>query len=146
MVSHDHDHNPDQGQDYDQTNKRDAEGGKAPGAPVSLCPASERVVEAPAIEPAGSELTSDDEFIANNVDEDLVSVASSIYAHTYERGRRYHTYENSRYPIPNDDIEQGREDMKHVMLMELTDGKLFYSPIGKHPQKIVDIGTGTGKY
>jgi hypothetical protein len=42
-------------------------------------------------------------------------------------------------------LEQNREDMKHAMLMELTDGKLLYAPIGDYPQKIVDIGTGTGE-
>lgn len=47
--------------------------------------------------------------------------------------------------IPNDDTEQSREDMKHAMLLELTDGKLFYAPIGDHPQQILDIGTGTGE-
>jgi hypothetical protein len=26
----------------------------------------------------------------------------------------------SRYPIPNDDAEQNRDDMKHAMMLELT--------------------------
>lgn len=30
------------------------------------------------------------------------------------------------------------------MMMELTDGKLFYAPVGENPQKIIDLGTGTG--
>ena len=73
------------------------------------------------------------------------NVASSIYAHTYEHGRRYQIFKNSRYPIPNDDFEQNREDMKHAMLMELTDGALFFAPIGDEPQQILDVGTGTGE-
>jgi hypothetical protein len=73
-----------------------------------------------------------------------VSVTSSVFAHTYEHGRRYQHFKNGRYPIPNDDQEQNREDMKHAMLMELTDGVLFYAPVGDNPQKILDIGTGTG--
>lgn len=97
------------------------------------------------IEAAGSEPFSEDEFYPESVTSDFASASSSVYAHTYEKGRRYQTFKNSRYPIPNDDQEQMREDMKHAMLMELTDGKLFYSPVGTHPQKIVDIGTGTGK-
>ncbi|KAH8193698.1 hypothetical protein TruAng_012135 [Truncatella angustata] len=72
------------------------------------------------------------------------SVNSSIYAHTYENGRRYHSFKNGRYPIPNDDQEQHREDMKHVMMLEMTDGRLCYAPVGDNPQKIMDIGTGTG--
>ncbi|KAK3388291.1 S-adenosyl-L-methionine-dependent methyltransferase [Sordaria brevicollis] len=72
------------------------------------------------------------------------SATSSIYAHTYEHGRRYQSYKNSRYPIPNDDAELSREDMKHAMLLELLDGQLALAPIGKNPQHILDIGTGTG--
>ena len=74
------------------------------------------------------------------------SVTSSIYAHTFENGRRYQHFKNGRYPIPNDDEELNREDMKHAMLMELCDGQLFYAPIGKHPHKILDVGTGTGRW
>lgn len=73
------------------------------------------------------------------------SATDSVYAHTYENGRRYHFFKNSRYPLPDDDMEQSREDMKHSMMLELTDGKLFYAPVGDHPQQILDIGTGTGK-
>lgn len=72
------------------------------------------------------------------------SVSSSVYAHTIENGRRYQHFKNGRYPIPNDDEELNREDMKHAMLMELCDGQLFYAPIGENPDKILDIGTGTG--
>ncbi|KAK1716500.1 S-adenosyl-L-methionine-dependent methyltransferase [Colletotrichum lupini] len=72
------------------------------------------------------------------------SVTSSVYSHEYDNGRRYHSYRHGRYPLPNDDEEQGRENMKHVMNLELCDGKLFYAPIGDNPHKIIDIGTGTG--
>jgi ribosomal protein L11 methylase PrmA len=30
------------------------------------------------------------------------------------------------------------------MMLELLDGKLFLAPVGDHPQKIIDLGTGTG--
>jgi len=91
---------------------------------------------------------SEDEFLATGWDATAsnasTSVTSSIYRHCYENGRRYHAYRHGRYPIPNDDQEQNREDMKHAMMLELTDGRLFFSPIDKNPQKIIDIGTGTG--
>ncbi|KND92898.1 hypothetical protein TOPH_02406 [Tolypocladium ophioglossoides CBS 100239] len=72
-----------------------------------------------------------------------MSITSSVYACTYERGRRYNCFKDGQYPIPNDDQEQDREDIKHAMHMELTDGALFNSPIGDNPQSIMDIGTGT---
>jgi hypothetical protein len=71
------------------------------------------------------------------------SITSSVYAHTIEHGRRYQHFKNGRYPIPNDEAELNREDMKHAMLMELCDGQLFFSPV-ENVQKVLDIGTGTG--
>ncbi|OAQ89460.1 helix-turn-helix, Psq [Purpureocillium lilacinum] len=102
-------------------------------------------VEAPTIEVA-SQPGEEDEFDLTDdpFNDGSTSVTSSVYACTYERGRRYQCFKNGRYPIPNDDQEQDREDMKHAMLMELTDGTLFFSPVGDNPQSILDIGTGTG--
>ncbi|KYK56525.1 S-adenosyl-L-methionine-dependent methyltransferase [Drechmeria coniospora] len=100
----------------------------------------------PTIE-AASQPGEENEFEINEepFNDGTASVSSSVYAFTYERGRRYHCFKNGRYPIPNDDQEQEREDMKHAMLMELTDGTPFYAPTGDHPQTIVDVGTGTGE-
>ncbi|TFA99397.1 Secondary metabolism regulator LAE1 [Trichoderma ghanense] len=73
-----------------------------------------------------------------------VTVRSSIWEHEYEGGRRYHHYRHGRYPLPNDDIEQEREYMKHIIHMQLTGGKLFNAPIAPNPQRILDLCTGTG--
>ncbi|KEY66307.1 hypothetical protein S7711_02769 [Stachybotrys chartarum IBT 7711] len=75
---------------------------------------------------------------------DSASLRSSILEHSYVNGRRYHRYRHGRYPIPNDESEQNREDMLHTMMLEATDGRLFYAPIVSHPQKVIDLGTGTG--
>ncbi|CAM1504356.1 Fc.00g019470.m01.CDS01 [Cosmosporella sp. VM-42] len=74
------------------------------------------------------------------------SVAPSIFDHEHEHGRRYHSYISGRYPLPNDIGEQHREDMTHALMVELADGKLFLSDIGDCPQKIIDVGTGTGTW
>lgn len=101
------------------------------------------------IEPGGSD--EDGEFSPSEFDaeslsnvSDSTSLNSSILEHSFVNGRRYHRYRHGRYPIPNDDTEQNREDMLHNMMLEATDGKLYYAPIGTHPQKIIDLGTGTG--
>jgi len=100
-----------------------------------------------AIEPHGGEVE-DDEFEPSDyesaVETETTSLSSSIVAHNYENGRRYHKFRHGRYPIPNDDIEQNREDMKHAMMLELTNGRLFTAPIGDNPLSILDLGTGTG--
>ncbi|KAK3332960.1 S-adenosyl-L-methionine-dependent methyltransferase [Cercophora scortea] len=73
-----------------------------------------------------------------------VSLTSSIYQHSYHHGRRYQTFRSGRYPMPSDQIEQDREDMKHIMMLELTEGEYFLAPIDGGPKKIIDLGTGTG--
>ncbi|OTB02713.1 hypothetical protein M426DRAFT_193069 [Hypoxylon sp. CI-4A] len=99
---------------------------------------------------AGPEDLQDDEFETSDFDTDSISmfgsVPSTIYRHAYDNGRRYHKYRFGTYPIPNDETEQNREDMKHAAILELTNGKYFYAPIGDHPQKIIDLGTGTGTW
>lgn len=38
-----------------------------------------------------------------------------------------------------------REGFKHKLYLDyILDGKLFLAPIGDHPQKIIDLGTGFG--
>ncbi|KAE8441209.1 hypothetical protein EG329_005609 [Mollisiaceae sp. DMI_Dod_QoI] len=53
------------------------------------------------------------------------------------------TVANTRYLLPNDEVELDREDMKHHEWMLITDFRLHLSPIGENPQRILDIGTGT---
>lgn len=102
------------------------------------------------IEAGGSD--EDGEFSASDFDPDdssslrssSTSISSSILEHSYQNGRRYHRYRHGRYPLPNDEAEQNREDMLHAMMLEATDGRLFYAPVGENPQRIADLGTGTG--
>ncbi|KAI9744019.1 MAG: hypothetical protein M1818_002753 [Claussenomyces sp. TS43310] len=72
------------------------------------------------------------------------SVSSSVMAHVFENGRRYHRYREGKYNFPNDEREQEREDMKHACVLNLCEGNLLYAPVGEYPQNIIDLGTGTG--
>ncbi|TLD27320.1 hypothetical protein PspLS_04783 [Pyricularia sp. CBS 133598] len=100
------------------------------------------------------------------------SVTSSVYAHIHEHGRSVllhivfmsctanlsilcakqvyirerNKYKYGRYPIPNDENEEGRESLRHSMVLTLLKGKMFLAPIGDHPQRIVDLGTGFGQW
>lgn len=53
-------------------------------------------------------------------------------------------FREGAYNFPNDESEQDREDMKHAMVLDLCGGKLHFADIGKNPQNILDMGTGTG--
>ncbi|WZH50332.1 uncharacterized protein QYS62_011576 [Fusarium acuminatum] len=45
---------------------------------------------------------------------------------------------------PNDEDEQERMDLVHHIYSILLDGKLHFAPIDENPQRVLDLGTGTG--
>jgi len=73
-------------------------------------------------------------------------LTSSIYAYRYENGRRYHAYRDGKYLLPNDEAEQDRLDLRHHVCSLVLGGRLFRAPIGSNPQRVLDIGTGTGAW
>ncbi|KAM0428955.1 hypothetical protein ACHAPT_006758 [Fusarium lateritium] len=72
------------------------------------------------------------------------SLASSVINYKYENGRRYHAFRAGTYLLPNDDTEQDRMDLVHHIYRLLLGGKLFLAPFTKEPQRVLDLGTGTG--
>lgn len=60
-----------------------------------------------------------------------------------ENGRRYHAHRAGSYPLPNDEKERDRLDLKHHIMMLLCDNHLHLAPLVK-PERVLDIGTGTG--
>jgi hypothetical protein len=85
-----------------------------------------------------------DDGYESDTESTTTSLASVLQQHTYERGLRYHAFQDGKYPFPNDENEQNRDDMKHAMIMELCEGKLYYAPIREAAPTILDLGTGTG--
>jgi hypothetical protein len=50
----------------------------------------------------------------------------------------------AEYGMPIDEDELDRIDMKHRMYTMLLDENYFLAPIGSNPQRILDLGTGSG--
>lgn len=73
------------------------------------------------------------------------SLSSSVRDYRFENSRRYHRFKEGLYQFPNDMPEQEREDMKHTVAVHLLGGKLHNAPLD-NPQRILDIGTGTGSW
>ncbi|KAI9041879.1 class I SAM-dependent methyltransferase [Aspergillus affinis] len=71
------------------------------------------------------------------------SITSSAMNYQYENGRRYHSYHEGVYLLPNDEQEQDRLDLSHHIYRMLLKGELGRAPI-KNPRRVLDIGTGTG--
>lgn len=92
-----------------------------------------------------SDETFDDEGFAQSVNTSYVtSIASEIHGEVEENGRTYRAYGKNAYGLPVDEAEQGRNELKHCKFMLLLGDKLHLSPIKEAPQRILDLGTGSG--
>ena len=72
------------------------------------------------------------------------SIVSSITDYKYEHGRRYHAYQEGRYLLPNDEVEQNRMDLQYHAVRLVFGDKLFFAPLEKDMKRVLDVGTGTG--
>ncbi|OJJ42306.1 hypothetical protein ASPZODRAFT_170261 [Penicilliopsis zonata CBS 506.65] len=72
------------------------------------------------------------------------SLLSEVKNYKYENGRRYHSYREGQYVLPNDEMEQDREDLLHHIRSLLFQGRLYHAPLKKDISAAFDIGTGTG--
>ena len=89
-----------------------------------------------------------DDDVDSGFEDDLASVqstslASSVLNYQYENGRRYHAYRAGQYPLPNDETEQSRMDLLHHIWRKMLGGDLLRKK-PKSPQRMLDVGTGTG--
>jgi SAM-dependent methyltransferase len=74
---------------------------------------------------------------------DMQSLTDSVTDYPVEWGRTYHRYKEDSYLYPNDPEERERMNLMLACMKRLHHGKLFLSPV-KNPEKVLDIGTGTG--
>jgi SAM-dependent methyltransferase len=69
---------------------------------------------------------------------------SAITKYVYQNGRRYHSYRQGTYWGPNDETAQDNLDLFHHIFTLTLNGSLFLAPITSNPQRVLDLGTGTG--
>ncbi|KAK2762057.1 hypothetical protein FQN54_001064 [Arachnomyces sp. PD_36] len=91
-----------------------------------------------------SELNDDSSYEDDVNSTYTASLSSSVVDYPEKHGRRYHAYHEGRYLLPNDEEENSRLDIVHAMTMFIMENKLFLAPIGKNPQRVLDLCTGTG--
>ncbi|KAK1988429.1 methyltransferase [Colletotrichum cereale] len=101
--------------------------------------------EASDIESAGGESDLDSSLGAE-VQPSTVSLRSSVLRYREENGRTYHAYKDGAYLMPNDDLELDRLDLQHNLFLLTMGNKLHLAPLDRQspPQRVLDIGTGTG--
>lgn len=90
-----------------------------------------------------SEISDTDSALGSDVQSSTMSLRESLYESVMENGREYHKYKQGQYYLPNDDVEQDRLNLQHHLWTLTLDGRLHLAPIA-NPQRVLDIGTGTG--
>ncbi|KAJ5455702.1 uncharacterized protein N7458_003966 [Penicillium daleae] len=91
----------------------------------------------------GSIFDNDDDY-HSDTSTYTASLLSDVKDYAYENGRRYHSYREGHYVLPNDEQEQDRQDLLHHVRNLVLNGALLRAPLGKSIQRVLDIGTGTG--
>ncbi len=89
----------------------------------------------------------DDEGYAESLSSNtsyVTSLASNIRRGIEENGRTYPAYGMNMYGLPVDEEEQDRNDLQHCKFMLILNDQLHLAPIIQAPQKILDLGTGSG--
>ncbi|KAK6527520.1 hypothetical protein TWF694_004503 [Orbilia ellipsospora] len=87
--------------------------------------------------------STDSAYSDSDLESYTTSLKSSVLNYQYENGRRYHAFRPGQYFLPNDELENHRLDLVHHTMTIAMQGQLHVAPLDK-PQKIMDIGTGTG--
>jgi len=87
---------------------------------------------------------SDEGYAESETTSYLSSIASNVRRGVVENGRVYPAYGKNMYGMPMDEQELDRNDLQHSKFQLILEGRLFLAPISKSPQKILDLGTGTG--
>lgn len=83
----------------------------------------------------------DDTASLNESITDTLEPAYSRYR--WENGRRYHSYRDGAYWGPNDETHNDQQDIAHHAWRLALNHKLYLAPV-HNPERILDVGTGTG--
>jgi len=93
----------------------------------------------------GAEEDDSDYYSGSDMSSYATSLATGVKNHLYENGRRYNGY-RAKHWAPNDEKQADTMDLLHHSFSLAMQGELHLAPIGSNPQKILDLGTGTGIY
>ncbi|KAL8330774.1 hypothetical protein RB593_001644 [Gaeumannomyces tritici] len=112
---------------------RSAAGAAATTAPIEADPQFDDAADQ---DDAASDLGS--------MNESTASLTDSIWNFRNLHGRTYGNSKTTEYWAPNDERQNEGLDITHHYTLLYFDNKLFQAPIGDNPQKVLDVGTGTG--
>ena len=88
--------------------------------------------------------SSDSAYDTASLNESITDTLDSCYSRfRWENGRRYHSYRDGAYWGPNDEIHNDQQDIAHHAWRLALGNNLYLAPIS-NPERILDVGTGTG--
>lgn len=93
------------------------------------------------IEP--DDVMEDEGYSGSSLTSYVTSIASEIRRGIEENGRRYAAF-GAHQGLPMDEIEQDRNNLQHQKFYLLLNYRMHLAPIGPNPQRILDMGTGSG--
>lgn len=112
---------------------------------IQLLPATDDTADAESVASTNDNDSSfSDENYYTDTSSNTASLLSSVKNFSYENGRRYHSYREGHYVLPNDEPEQDRQDLLHHVRNLVLGGALYRAPLESTIQRALDIGTGTG--
>jgi SAM-dependent methyltransferase len=97
---------------------------------------------APAMQPDND--LSDEAYAESTTTSFVTSIKSEVSRGVLENERLYPSYGQHDYGMPIDEDELDRMDLQHRKYEMVIGDKHFLAPIGPTPQRILDLGTGTG--
>ncbi|CEJ57601.1 hypothetical protein PMG11_06289 [Penicillium brasilianum] len=118
-----------------------------PSSWVPLDPDHEEMVDISSTEDSANDAGDsvfDEDGYHSDTSSYTASLLSDVKDYAYENGRRYHSYREGNYVLPNDEQEQDRQDLLHHVRNLVLNGALFRTPLEPSIQRVLDIGTGTG--
>ncbi|KAF8851800.1 S-adenosyl-L-methionine-dependent methyltransferase [Acephala macrosclerotiorum] len=74
---------------------------------------------------------------------ETATLSSDILRYREENGRTYHSYGSTEHWGPNDEQAMEQQDLSHHLWTLLLEDQFFLAPV-TNPQKVLDLGTGTG--
>ncbi|EKJ68900.1 hypothetical protein FPSE_10926 [Fusarium pseudograminearum CS3096] len=88
-------------------------------------------------------IADDETFDTDSERSSLTSLTSSVLQGKVEGGRTYAVYGKEEYGLPMDEAELDRIDMCHAKYCALIGKTRYLAPVNS-PQRILDLGCGTG--
>ncbi|KAF2666906.1 S-adenosyl-L-methionine-dependent methyltransferase [Microthyrium microscopicum] len=93
-----------------------------------------------------ADLNDGDSAFGDGLSSSSSSLSSDVTDFREFNNRRYHAFQENQYWLPNDDEEISRLELQHIVWRLCLNGRLHIAPVPADVHRVIDLGTGTGKW